>query len=266
LITSLKNPWVRGVQRLRKRRTRDRSGHFIIEGLRELGRALDGEVRIAEVVVAGQIRPEAQAVVNRSVAAGARQVDVSWSVLESLSVRESPDGVLAIAHVFSYGLEDLDADAHDLFLVVVEIEKPGNLGAMLRTAAATGAAVILADSVTDLLNPSVIRASQGAALAMRVVTATGPDTRAWLDKHGIVSIATSPDATVPVWSADVSGRVAVLIGPEDVGLSDAWLAYADHSVVIPMSDHHGVDSLNASVSAAILLYEATRQRRSPGDD
>jgi TrmH family RNA methyltransferase len=195
-------------------------------------------------------------------------VEVSRTVFEKLAYRENPDGWLAVAPALRRGLADIAASisrAHNTLLLVVEgVEKPGNLGAMLRTADAAGVtAFIVCDPATDLGNPNVVRASRGALFTVPVAQARSADTLSWLKSLAIKIVAATPSALVDYTALDLRGPVAMAVGAEDIGLSEEWLRHADIQVRIPMAGQ--VNSLNVSASAALLLYEAVRQRRQPGE-
>lgn len=185
-----------------------------------------------------------------------RTVVVSERVFEKLSRRRHPDGFAAVLAVPSLSPWPLHVQDDSLILVADGIEKPGNVGAMMRTADAFGAAFVGASLGTDVVNPNVIRASQGSLFARKTASAPRGDIISWLSAAGMRTVSTSPDATERLWDADMTGPVAIVIGAEDVGVDPAWKAHV--SVSIPMSGT--ADSLNASVSAAILLAEAARQR------
>ncbi len=177
------------------------------------------------------------------------------------SYRDRPEGLLAVARQFPTGLDRLDLGPAPLLLVVEGIEKPGNLGTMMRTAEAAGAAaLIVCDPTTDPFNPNVVRASLGTLFSLPLAVADTPDAIAWLHGRGIRTVATTPAATKPHWEADLAGAVAVVVGSEQYGLSAAWLQGATEQVLIPMPGT--VDSLNAAMAAGIVLFEAVRQRTS----
>jgi TrmH family RNA methyltransferase len=174
--------------------------------------------------------------------------------------RRCPDGWLAVAPQPDLSLARLNPTKQNPLIVIAErVEKPGNLGAILRTADAAGAdAVIVCDPIADLTNPNVVRASIGALFSVPVATATNAETLAWLRARGIAIVATTPAATQPFTAVDLTGPIAILVGEEKYGLSRFWLDQADLSVLIPMAGK--VNSLNVSVSAALLVYEAVKQR------
>lgn len=258
MITSTANQRVKNALRLRKRRDRDEQRAFLIEGGREVARAVAAGIELQHTFVCDELlREDARAFVGRL---SAEIVEVSVGVFERLSGREGPDGILAVAACFDTELESLVVHEPALVLVVVEIEKPGNLGAMLRTAAATGASMIVADPVTDVFNANVVRSSQGALFSVPLAVTTSTDALEWLRAQRITVVATTPSAAAPYWQVPMHGPTAVVIGAEDRGLSDNWLSVADHRAVIPMAATAGADSLNAAASAAIVAFDAIRQR------
>lgn len=253
MISSTANPLVKELHRLRQRRHRDRGRRFLIEGRREVSRAVGSGVELIQQVVCPALGGE-------PIDPGAPVVAMEEAPFRRISVRQHPDGVLAVAGYLDTGLAKLRPGPDPLLLVVEGIEKPGNLGAMLRTAAGLGvAAVIVADPTTDIHNPNVVRASQGALFLVPVATAASDRVVSWLAEQSIPLVAATPEAVTPLWQAPLDGAAAVAIGAEATGLSDLLLAAARSRVAIPMVGE--VDSLNASVAAALLIYEAVRRRR-----
>lgn len=261
-ITSLTNPRVKELVRLRDRRHRDNSSTFLIEGFRELSRAHTAGTRIETLYICpdlylGSNEPELVAAIE---AAGAEIVDLAEAPFRKASYRDRPEGLLAVARQFDTRLESLELSDEPLILVVEAIEKPGNLGTMLRTADAAGCdAVIVCDPTTDPFNPNVVRASTGTLFIVPLAIAGSSQTLAFLSQRGIVTVATTPDTLLVHTDADLTGPVAIAIGTEQYGLSDTWLNGADISVRIPMAGR--ADSLNAAMAAGITLFEAVRQRR-----
>jgi TrmH family RNA methyltransferase len=261
VITSTANPRVKDALRLRKRRERDRAGRFLVEGRRELARALGAGVGVDEVLACPALVGGDTAVLDAAAGAGAAITEVGEAVFARLSLREGPDGVLGVAHTFPTGLDSLAPGPDPLVLVVAEVEKPGNLGAMLRSASAAGAdAVVVADPVTDVFNPQVVRASQGALFGVPVAVGAAAAVVAWLRDRGLHIYAAGPGGTRPYWELPLAGPVALVVGSEHRGLPADWFAAADEQVVIPMPGSGGVDSLNAAGAAAVLLFDAVRQR------
>lgn len=262
MITSTTNERIKGLVRLRSRRQRDRTDRFLVEGYREITRALDASLAIETVFVCpalflGSNEPQ---LVERARAAGAEIAEVAEVPFRKASYRERPEGLLAVAPRFDTGLDRIELAGTPLVLVAQSIEKPGNLGTMLRTAAAAAAsAVIIADPTTDPFNPNVVRASLGHLLTVPLAVAETSETIERLRSHGVTVVVTTPDAADPHYDADLTGPTALVVGSEQYGLSDDWLDAADRRVVIPMPGP--ADSLNAATAAAIVLFEALRQRR-----
>jgi TrmH family RNA methyltransferase len=269
VITSTGNPRVKAILRLRKRRARDEEGRFVVEGTREVRRALDAGVAVGEILTCPALATgDAAGIVADAVAAGATHSEVAEPVFSRLSYRDGPDGVLAVAATFPTGLDRIQRPVawrpDPLLLVVAGLEKPGNLGAVLRSAAAAGVdAVIAADPVADVFNPNVVRAAQGALFAVPLAVADADETRTWLRDLGIPVYAAGPRGSHPPWALPLSRAAALVVGPEHAGLDAGWFAAADATVAIPMPgarNGRGVDSLNAAAATAILLFEAVRQR------
>lgn len=247
-ISSGSNDRVKQAIALREPRERRGTGMFLIEGARELRAALAAGIDVDTIFHVGPRFPDAT---------GAHPIEVTDEVFAKMSYRDNPDGFLAIARQFDTTLTDPPAGPLTI-LIADRIEKPGNLGAMLRTANGAGAWVVVTDHVTDIFNPNVVRASVGTLFSTPVRVAAADDVRAWLRAHEIEVAVTSPAGTTDLFSWRAPERCAVVIGAEDVGVDDAWLVAADHTVSIPMRG--SADSLNASTSAAIVLYEIARQK------
>ena len=265
-ITSLTNPRVKAAVHLRARGERDRTGQTIVDGARELLRALDSGTTIVEAFVCDELirTAEAERAVKRLAIAGARSMRISPEVLAKVAFGNRSDGVAAIVRVPDTSLEGLSLAPDGLLVVIESVEKPGNFGAILRTADGAGAdAVIAADPLTDLFNPNAIRASLGTIFSVPIATATTEDARRWLISHGIRPIAARVDARRVYTDVDFRGPIAIVLGSEADGLSDAWDDPSVEAVQIPMLGV--VDSLNVSAAAAVLLYEAQRQRSAAAD-
>ena len=233
----------------------------LIDGVRETLRALQGGASIREAFVAPEFCEDAECreVVNRLGDGGVPVYEIGRDAFEKLAYGDRVDGLVTVAETPLRRLADLVLPAEPLIGVIEGVEKPGNLGAILRTADGAGLdAVIVADTATDLFNPNIIRASIGTVFAVPVCVASSGDVLAWLRERGIAIIAARVDASVDYSQADYSGAVAIALGSEARGLSDAWGELARASVRVPML---GVaDSLNVSATAAVLFYEALRQR------
>lgn len=264
-ITSTANPRVKALSRLRRRRHRDEARVTLVEGFEELRLALSSGVVPITVYHCPALADDAEwDEVGRSPGLEAAELlRVSAEVFARIAFRESPDGWLAVLPSVGGGLDELRLDADPLVLVCAGVEKPGNLGAILRTADAAGvSAVIAAEPGTDWSNPNVVRASKGAVYSIPVAAAPEREVLDWLAARDIPVLATTPDANSAYTGIDLRGPLAIAVGAEDRGLSAAWLAAARHRALIPM--YGRVDSLNVSTSAAILVYEALRQRGRPG--
>ena len=249
-IISPANDRIKSLVRLRDRKHRDLEGVFVVEGRREVNRATRAGLRPREVY-----RPadESQSFLGEAVFA------CSPEALAKASYRSSPDAVIAVFDQFDTSLDGMVVGSDPLILAAEGLEKPGNLGAILRTADAVGAdAVIAVDSKTDPFNPNVVRASIGAIFSVPFAVAGLSETVEWLGIQQVPLLAASPDGDKPPWDVDLTGPVALMVGAEDLGLSAAAIKEAEQLVRIPMLG--SVDSLNASVSMAILAYEALRQR------
>ncbi|HUD40064.1 MAG TPA: RNA methyltransferase [Streptosporangiaceae bacterium] len=262
-ITSPANPRVKHLVALRRRRVRDDDQVTVVEGYSELELALAAGVRPIELYYCpGLIGAGEAALTDRAARAGADLVTVSPEVFRKIAYRESPDGWLAIVPAVLAELAAVHLPANPLVLICQGVEKPGNLGAILRTADAAGvAAVIATEPGTDWGNPNVIRASKGTVFSVPVATSTSAQVMTWLADHGLSVVATTPDAGTLLGQAELRGPTAIAVGSEKDGLSSEWLERADRCVRIPMFGR--ADSLNVATSAAIACYEAVRQRMEP---
>jgi RNA methyltransferase, TrmH family len=264
ILTSTANPRVRAAVGLRDRADRDATDLTIVDGARELRRALDAGVDIVEAFVCESLLAgeDARVAFDGLRALAERGIPVhavSRSVNARLAFGERRDGLVAIIRSPIRALAEVDLPTDALVVVVEGVEKPGNLGAVLRSADGAGAdAVIAASPRTDLANPNVIRASAGTVFSTPVASAPSAAVRDWLLTSGLHVVTARVDATEVYTALDLRGPVALVLGAEDQGLTATWDGPDLRSVRLPM---HGVaDSLNVSVSASILLYEARRQR------
>lgn len=268
MITSTSNAKVAGVRRLAKHGVRRETGRFVVEGYRELRRALAAGVAMDHVLFCPELflKDGEARLVERARLRSIAALEVSEQVFRSVSYRDRPDGLLAVARTWDASLAALGPlEGDPLVLVVSAIEKPGNLGTMLRTAAAAGAsAVIVADPVTDVFNPNVVRASLGALFTVPLASAGDEQAIDWLGERDLPVYATSPDASRRYWEAPLAGPCAIVVGSEQFGLSERWLAAANDRLRIPMSSNRGADSLNAAAAAAVVLFECVRQRAGAG--
>ncbi len=262
LIESPQNPRVKTAVRLRKAKNRQAAGTTLVEGCREIQRAVQSGWRFTELYCCPELYLDLHAgeLVSEIAQDGTPVFHCSEAAFRKMSYRDTPDGLMALSPLVGKTLDELVLPENPLLLVAEDLEKPGNLGTILRTADATGVdAVITCDHKTDLNNPNVIRASIGTIFFLPVAEASTEETLAWLAARGIQSVAAVPGAECEYTEADLRGGTAIVVGAEDEGLSPRWMEAADLRVGIPMLGKN--DSLNVSTAAAILLYEAVRQRR-----
>ncbi|MDP9317832.1 MAG: RNA methyltransferase [Actinomycetota bacterium] len=260
-ITSTGNPRVKGLVELRRRKARDLDGVTLIDGYDELALALDAGVTVRTLYYCPELVTDASrlSLAETLAALGSSVVRLGRAAFAKASYRESPDGWLAVVPSPQRPLAALMLPDLPLVLVAESVEKPGNLGAMLRTAEAAGVdAVVAASPVTDWGNPNVVRASKGTVFAVPIASATTSEAIAWLRDRGLSIVVATPETDVLVTDVDLTGGTAVVVGAEHAGVSDAWRRAADHSARIPMAGR--VNSLNVATSAAVVLFEAVRQR------
>lgn len=268
-ITSPQNPRIKRVIRLNDRRARDEARQTVVEGVREVSLALKhGRVPIEAYLCPELIEGAAaeQAAAHLATISGAGMCElfyVSPAVFARMAYRGQSGGLLVVMPYRTFALHDISFRAAPFLVIVEEAEKPGNLGAILRTADAAGVDAVLVPQAagttgTDVHNPNVIRASLGAYFTVPVIVAPIAEIVAWLRAGGIALIAATPLAENLYTNVDLRGPVAVVVGSEAWGLSDTLLAAADWPVRIPMAG--AVDSLNLAASAALLMYEVVRQR------
>jgi TrmH family RNA methyltransferase len=261
-ITSRQNPRVKDAVRLRTGRGRKQQGRFLIDGEREILRAIEAGIRPVEAFVCETLYDPSRTppVLESLRSAVAELLPVSADVFAKVCFGDRDEiGVVVVAETPRRRLDDLRLPPEPLVAVVEGIEKPGNLGAILRSAdAASVDAVVAADCATDLFNPNTIRASLGTVFRANVVEASAAESIAWLRQLGTRIVAARPDAETPYTSAEFRGSVAIVLGSEAAGLSDAWRGAGVEPVRLPMCGL--ADSLNVSTTAAVLFYEALRQR------
>lgn len=261
VITSLQNPKVKQVVGLRDRRERERSGLFAVEGYAELAHAIKSGARPTTLFYCPELfgSQEQEALVDHILALGVRSFEVDQRVFQRIAYREGPDGWIATFPILRPTLDEIRLGESPLVIVAESIEKPGNLGAILRTADAAGVdAVIAAAPITDWSNPNIVRASKGALFSVQHTAADTARTLAWLRDRGIAIVAATPQASAVYTAVDLRGPIAIAVGAEQNGLTSAWLDAADIQVTIPMVGQ--INSLNVATATALLTYEAFRQR------
>jgi len=256
-ITSFQNALIKQALGLREARDRREQKMTIIDGVREIKRALEAGVILDKVFyVKGQNGPLLKQLTDRKI----EIVEVGDKVIEKLAYGDRHEGIIAVAKTPVKTLRDLKLSGQPLLVVLESLEKPGNLGAVLRTCDGVGVeAVLVCDLKTDIYNPNVIRSSTGVVFSIPVVCTTAEEISAFLKSKKIKICASQPLADQLYTRVDFKGAWALVLGSEDRGLSDFWLQAADMAVKIPMNGQ--ADSLNVSISAAIILYEALRQRQ-----
>lgn len=252
-ITSTANARIKDIIKLHNSRDRKKTGQIIIEGSREIELALKKDFEILELYYCPEIYTGVLPKITTEI------IEVTKPVFERLAYKENPEGLLAVAKSKYLSLADLKLSKQPLVIILEDIEKPGNLGAILRTAYAVKAdAIIINSNHIDIYNPNVIRASMGHIFTVPTVIATIDQTVSWLKASHVTSYATAITATKNYTKADYKNGTAIVLGTENSGLSQKWLDSADEQIIIPMQA--GMDSLNVSVSTAIIAYEISRQR------
>ena len=253
-ITSVQNPRVKDAVRLRDRRGRERQGRLIIDGRREVERALAAGLPLIDIFVRDDVAAEQLGAIPRG-----QCIELPETLFAKLAYGDRSDGVVAVAETPRVTLRDIVPGDLPLVAVLDGIEKPGNVGAILRTADAAGIdAVVICDGGTDLYNPNAIRASLGAIFTLPVCAASGQETRDWLKQQGMQAFAARVDGSISYTAADYRQAAALVLGSEAAGLGDNWAGEDVIAVRLPMRG--AADSLNVSATAAVLFYEALRQR------
>ena len=265
-ITSGQNPKIKMLLALQeKSKTRRKEGLFVVEGRRELEHCINAGFRVRTLFVCPEIISlEDLTYIERSCGATSQEpsvVEVPAVLYDKIAYRGGTEGVIAEIEYIERNLASLKMKENPLVVVLESVEKPGNLGAVLRSADASGAdAVIICDPQTDLYNPNLIRSSIGAVFTVPVAAASSEETIKWLKDNNIKIYTAQLQDSEWYYDTDMTGGTAVIMGTEATGLTDVWRKAADAHIKIPMLGR--LDSLNVSVSAAILLYEAVRQRNS----
>jgi len=258
LITSLKNSRIKDAVCLRERRGREQQGRMIVDGARPLQRALEAGVELDVIFFCQELAVSVEATQVLAIAP-TELLRVSESVFDRLAFGNMSDGLVGIARPPHAVLDQIRLSQRPLIVVLEGIEKPGNMGAVIRSADATGVeAVMIANGGTDIYNPNAIRASQGAIFTLPVVLAESNDLLKWLQAHNVIIFAACIDGEATYTECSFTQGTAFVLGSEARGLTDRWRVDPVVSIRLPM---HGVsDSLNVSTTAAVLLYEAVRQR------
>lgn len=256
-ISSVSNPRLKGLRRLRRRRGET----FLVEGYREVAAALESGAAIPELFVSPELYlgDSEGLLVSLAERRGTAVTELSPAAFESIAPQTRPDGIVAVVARWSTALGGLGLKANPLVLVAEAIERPGNLGTIIRTACATGAdALVVCDGVTDAFHPETVRGSAGALFRLRIAESSTADAIAWLRAHRFRIIVATPSGQRVHREADFRGEAAVVVGSERHGVSEAWLDAADETVRIPMPGP--ADSLNVAVAAGVVMSEAAYQR------
>ena len=257
LITSAQNPKIKNLLALEKPRERRKQCLFVIEGKKEIVMAQEAGYKIGNLFFCEDIisRQELEAIGTSD----KLLIPVSREVFDKIAVRENSGGVVAVAEQKTHRLDDLKPGRNPLILILESVEKPGNLGALLRTADAAGIdGVIICDPQTDFYNPNVIRSSVGCVFTVPTVSGTSEETIQWLNKNRINIFCTYLSAAQSYHLVDFTQPAAIVMGTESTGLSEIWLRASTANIIIPMNGR--VDSMNVSAAAAVVIFEARRQR------
>jgi RNA methyltransferase, TrmH family len=257
-LTSTANFRIKRLIHLSKANTRKELNLFVIEGYREIKMAISMNFKIEELYICPELN-DAWAFNDLTGKVSCPVFDISKKLFEKVAYRDNTDGIIALAEPKYLALNKMHLSKNPLILVLESVEKPGNLGALLRTAdAASLDGVIVCDPKTDIFNPNVIRSSLGCVFTQQVVTCTSEDTIRFCNEKGIKTYAAALTAKNYYHETDLKSPSAIVMGTESTGLTDVWLKNSDEQIKIPMQGK--VDSLNVSTSAAILVFEAMRQR------
>lgn len=259
MITSLQNTSIKNIVKLSKSRERREQNLFIIEGARELSLALQSNYQIEAVYLYKEMfaktrYPDVLENLSRDII-----FEISQPVFEKIAYRENSDGIVALAKPKNHRLNDIPLSEYPFIIVLEAVEKPGNLGAVLRTAdAAAVDAVIICDPLADIYNPNTIRSGVGGVFTVQTAVSTSEEAFNWLEKNKINIYAAELEAADFYHKNDFTQATAIVMGTEAEGLTDFWIKNAKKRIKIPMNGK--IDSLNISVSTAIITFEAMRQR------
>lgn len=263
LITSLHNPLIKSIIKLQQKASeRKSSGTFVAEGRREVSLALRNGIEAEKLIWCRDIyQPDAVYPISFAALPPESLAEVSPAVYNKMAYRENVEGVILLGKSRDISLEDYLPSAKPLIIVLEGVEKPGNLGAILRTTDAAAAdAVFLCEARTDLYNPNAIRASLGCVFSQKIIMCSSQEAIEWFGKNSIRIYAAAPETSDLYFDTDFSQPTAIAFGAEDDGLSPLWFEQADKVIKIPMNGI--IDSLNVSASVAIVTFEAVRQRTS----
>ncbi|GAB1309123.1 RNA methyltransferase [Urechidicola sp. KH5] len=259
-ISSVKNPLIKEVIGLQeKSRNRKKQNRFIIEGQRELSLAISGNYKIEQLLIDTSIT--STNLINELAIEIEKCIEISHEIFKKIAYRNSTEGVIAIVRCKNHAIDQFNLNCKNPLILVAEAtEKPGNIGALMRTAdAANVDAIFIANSKTDLYNPNIIRSSVGCVFTNNIITGSTNAIIDFLKSHRIsIFSAVLSESAINYTEQDYTQSTAIVVGTEATGLSDTWLSQSDKNIIIPMLG--SIDSMNVSVAAGILIYEAKRQR------
>ncbi len=259
LITSLSNKKIKNIIQLEKSKVRKNQDVFVIEGIKEIEKALKAKYFIETIFYCKDVASVKNLNDILSNSPNSEIIEVNKSVYDKIAYRENSGGVIVLAKPKNLKFEDIHLSDKPLVLVIESVEKPGNLGAILRTADAAGIeAVIVCDNQTDIYNPNVIRASLGCVFTVPIIVTESKFAISWLKANKINIYATHLESSIPYNSIDFKKKSAIVFGTESTGISDLWIKNSNQNIIIPMKGE--ADSLNVSTSSAIIIFEAMRQR------
>ncbi len=261
-ITSHQNPRIKNIIKLKNRRTREKAQKTLLEGYRLISRALDADFSVEECYFTPSmfLGKNEDSLLKSLHNKGTKLIQVPESILQKMSYRDRPEGLIALCPIKKHMLENMPIVKDGLYLVVEAIEKPGNLGSILRSADASGVnGLIICDKCTDLYNPNVLRASTGAIFYVPIAECTSQEAITWLHSNNIKTLAATPHAEESYDNIDMTKSIAIVTGTEQYGLTPLWMENSNIQTRIPMCGQ--IDSLNAAIATSILLFEASRQRR-----
>ena len=260
-ISSVHNPLIKEIFQLQeKSKARKKSGLFVIEGMREIEIALKNDYQIEQLLCCFDlINQDYFETFRTKISKNTQFISISKEVYQKIAYRESTEGIIAVTNAKTHRLDEIKLPENPLIIVLESLEKPGNIGAILRTAdAAKVDAVFIADPKTDLYNPNIVRSGVGAVFTNKIAMADSEEIIKLLKNKNIPIFSAILQEAVPYYSVDYSKGAAIVMGTEATGLSDIWRAESDANIIIPMEGQ--IDSMNVSVATAILIFEAKRQK------
>ncbi len=259
LITSVNNRRIKNIQHLQKSKERKKQDLFVIEGIKEIQKAINSKYEFDTIFYCKEVAKIKDLNEIFSKCPETEMIEVSKQVFDKIAYRENSGGVVVLSKPRYYNFDDIHLSSNPLILVLESVEKPGNLGAILRTADAAGIeAVVVCDNQTDIYNPNVVRASIGCVFTVPVIVTDSKFATHWLKANKINIYSTHLEAAIPYTSIDFKQKSAIVFGTEATGISEIWQKSSTKNIIIPMKGE--ADSLNVSTSSAIIVFEAVRQR------